>query len=68
MYIHIHIHSNTYIHIHITEVKYFIVCFLIGEMDTQALFAGGMYTTLDIYEKCRADNDNGNECFILTYE
>ena len=31
-----------------------MVCYLIGEIDTQALFAAGMYTTLDIYEKCRA--------------
>ena len=27
---------------------------LIGEMDTQALFAAGTYITLDIYEKCLA--------------
>ena len=31
-----------------------MVCYLIGEMNTQALFAAGTYTTLDIYEKCRA--------------
>ena len=49
-YIQIHI----IIHKHITEVKRFMVCYLIGEMDTQALFAAGTYTTLDIYEKCRA--------------
>ena len=48
-YIQIHI-----IHIHITEVKRFKVCCLIGAMYTQALFAAGTYTTLDIYEKCRA--------------
>ena len=46
---HMHIHTFKYIHtqlhIHITEVKCFIVCYLIGEMDTQALFAAGTYTT-----------------------
>ena len=52
--LYIYIHSNTYIHVHITEVKRFMVCYLIGEMDTQALFAAGTYTALDIYEKCRA--------------
>ena len=52
--IYTYIHSNTYIHINIKEVKCFIVCYLIGEMDTQALFAAGTYNTLDIYEKCRA--------------
>ena len=30
-----------------------MVCYLIGEMGTQALFAADTYTTLDIYEKCR---------------
>ena len=39
-----------YIHTCITEVKYFIMCYLIGEMDTQAILAASTYTILDIYE------------------
>ena len=51
---HIHIHTLKYIqshiHIHITNVECFIVCYLIGDMDIQALFAAVTHTTLDVYE------------------
>ena len=36
--IYTYIHSNTCIHIHITEIRCFIVSYLIGGMNTQAYY------------------------------
>ena len=53
-----HSYTHAYIKMHTYSYKLqgsnaSIVCCLIKEMDTQHVFAAGMYTTLDIYEKCR---------------
>ena len=54
MYIHIHTFKYIHAHTYYGGQMFYSVFLSVREMDTQALFAAGTYTTRDIYEKCGA--------------